>query len=53
MVHITAPEDARELEALLRTKLDYPGEIAHIELNPGLAIHAGAGMVGVVFTVEK
>jgi len=53
MVHITAPEDARELEVLLRARLDCPKEIMHIELNPGLAIHAGAGMVGVVFVIGK
>ncbi len=53
MVHITAPEDAKELEALLRARLDCPKEIIHIELNPGLAIHAGAGMVGVVFAIGK
>lgn len=53
MAHIIAPEDARELEVLLRAELDCPDEIMHAELNPGLAIHAGAGMVGVVFTTGK
>jgi len=53
MIHITAPEDAKELEALLRDELDCPEEILHVELNPGLAVHAGAGMVGVVFTAGK
>ena len=53
MIHITAPEDAKELEALLRAELDCPDEIMHIELNPGLAVHAGAGLVGVVYTVGR
>ena len=51
MIHITAPDDAKELETLLRAELDCPDEIMHIELNPGLAVHAGAGLVGVVYTV--
>ena len=53
MVHVTASEDAKELEALLRAELDCPREIMHVELNPGLAVHAGAGLVGVVFTTGK
>ena len=53
MIHITAPEDAKELESLLRAELDCPDEIMHVELNPGLAIHAGAGLVGVVFRAGK
>lgn len=53
MIHITASQDAGELESLLRTELDCPEEIMHVELNPGLAIHAGAGLAGVVFTTGK
>ena len=53
MIHITAPEDAKQLESLLRAELDCPNEIMHVELNPGLAIHAGAGLVGVVYTVGE
>ena len=53
MGHITAPEDASKLEALLRMSLDCPDDVSYFELNPGLAIHAGAGMVGVVFTTGK
>ena len=53
MIHITAPEDAGQLESLLRAELDCPDEVMHIELNSGLAVHAGAGLVGVVFTTGK
>jgi len=53
MIHITASEDAGELESLLRAELDCPEEIMRVELNPGLAIHAGAGLAGVVFTTGK
>jgi len=53
MIHVTAREDATQLEALLRAELDCPDEIMHVELNPGLSVHAGAGLVGVVFTAGK
>ncbi len=53
MIHVTAPEDAQQLESMLRTKLDCPPEMLFSELNPGLSVHAGAGLVGVVFVVSK
>jgi DegV family protein with EDD domain len=53
MIHVNAPEDARQLEAMLRAKLDCPAEIMIGDMNPGLSIHAGAGLVGVVFVVGK
>lgn len=53
MIHVTAPEDARQLESMLRTELDCPAEMLFNELNPGLSVHAGAGLVGVVFVVGK
>jgi DegV family protein with EDD domain len=53
MIHVTAPEDARQLESMLRAELDCPEEMLFSELNPGLSIHAGAGLVGVVFVIGK
>ncbi len=53
MVHIAALEDAQQLEALLRAQIDCPDEILYGELNPGIAIHAGVGFVGVVFVTGK
>lgn len=53
MMHVTALEDAQKLENLLQAKLTCPGEISTFELNPGLAVHTGAGFVGVVFVVGK
>jgi DegV family protein with EDD domain len=51
MVHADAPEDARQLEALLREALEVPVETITAELNPGLSVHSGAGMIGAAFTV--
>ena len=53
MIHVTAPDDAQQLESMLRTKLDCPAEMLFSELNPGLSVHAGAGLVGVVFVIGK
>jgi DegV family protein with EDD domain len=53
MIHVTAPQDARQLETILRAELDCPEEMLFSELNPGLSVHAGAGLVGVVFVVGK
>ena len=53
MIHVTAPDDARQLETLLRAELDCPEQMLFSELNPGLSVHAGAGLVGVVFVVGK
>jgi DegV family protein with EDD domain len=53
MVHVNAEEDARQLEGLLRSALACPSETIFGELNPGLSIHSGAGMVGTAFTVGK
>jgi DegV family protein with EDD domain len=47
--HVLAPESAVQLEVLLRNALPCPQDIPHIEINPGLSIHTGAGMVAVVF----
>jgi len=49
MIHVTVPEDARTLESMLRTRLDCPAETLFAEMNPGLSIHAGTGLVGVAF----
>ena len=51
MIHVTASEDAKQLESMLRAALDCPADMLFSELNPGLSVHAGAGLVGVVFVV--
>ena len=53
MVHINASDNAHQLESMLRTGLNCPNDILFAEMNPGLSIHAGAGLVGVAFVTGK
>jgi DegV family protein with EDD domain len=48
IIHVNAPEKAREFEARLREHLSCPDDVITAEFTPGLAIHSGTGIVGVV-----
>ena len=52
IVHVAVPDQAREFEAQLRASLNCPDDILIAGLSPGLSVHSGAGMLGVV-TVAK
>ena len=49
ILHVNAPEEARQLEQMLRAATPCPEEIIVAELTPGLSTHTGTGMVGVSF----
>jgi DegV family protein with EDD domain len=53
VLHINVPEAARQFEAQLRNAMPCPGEIRYVELTPGLSIHTGAGLVGVVLVTKE
>jgi DegV family protein with EDD domain len=53
VLHVAAPDEAREMEALLRSNLKCPDEILIAELKAGLSVHTGAGLVGVGFVIKK
>jgi DegV family protein with EDD domain len=53
VLNVNCPEAAKQFEAQLRSALPCPDEILHVDVNPGLSIHTGAGMVAVVFSVAK
>ena len=51
IIHVDAPEAAREFAGQLRAALPCPDDVLTAELTPGLSVHSGAGMVGVGFVV--
>ena len=53
ILHVKALEAAQQFEKLVQTALPCPAEIMYAEMNPGLSIHSGAGLVGVVFVTAK
>ena len=48
ILNIDAPGDALQFQAQLRAGLKCPDDIMLADLGPGLSVHAGAGLVGVV-----
>ena len=52
LLHVTAGDSLQEFETMIREKLPCP-DITYAEINPGLSVHTGSGLVGVVFTTSK
>ena len=53
IIHVNVPAQAHEFEAQLRASLPYTGEVVYAELTPGLSVHAGAGLVGLVMVTGQ
>jgi len=53
IVNVKCPDSARLFETQIRAALPCPDEILHTDVNPGLSVHTGAGMVAVAFTTSK
>ena len=52
-LHVNALPDAREFADKLRERLPLPASTFFAELTPGLSVHSGDGLVGVVLVSEK
>jgi len=52
IIHVAAPEEAKQFAAQLRTCTQCPADLPLVELTPGLSVHAGAGTVGVAMVVS-
>lgn len=48
IIHVAVPEQARRFQEQVQSALSYDGAVLFTELTPGLSVHAGAGVVGVV-----
>jgi fatty acid-binding protein DegV len=53
LIHTNVPEDARLFEEQVRASLSCPDDVLTAELTPGLSVHSGAGLVGVVVVASK
>jgi DegV family protein with EDD domain len=53
VLHITDPQGAQALADRLRDQFACPPEILTVEFTPGLSVHAGSGVVGVVVLAGK
>ncbi len=53
VLNVNAADGARSFQALLQAALPCPEEITFTDVNPGLSVHTGAGMVAVVFVLAK
>ncbi len=53
IIHVNDLEGAHELEALLRAQMPFPASVLTAAFTPGLSVHAGTGVVGVVLLTGK
>jgi len=52
VIHVNDLQGAAEMETLLRARFACPEKIVVAEFTPGLSVHAGSGVVGVVIQTD-
>ncbi len=53
VLHVNDMPAARQFEAILKSELECPAETPIVDINPGLSVHTGAGMVGVCAVIGR
>jgi DegV family protein with EDD domain len=53
IIHVNAEEEAKKFEVMLKDGLTCPKDIPIIDINPGLSVHTGAGLVGTCMVIDK
>jgi fatty acid-binding protein DegV len=48
IIHVNNPEEALKFKETISQSLNYTGPVIIAPFTPGLSVHAGAGVVGVV-----
>ena len=51
--HVSVPEDAQRFQKQVLARVPYSGQVITGGLTPGLSVHAGAGVVGVVVVAAR
>lgn len=53
VIHVNAQENAKQFAGLLRDALDYQKNVPIVDINPGLSVHTGAGLIGTCIVIDK
>lgn len=53
IIHVTDPQGAQDLHGQLCSRLLCPDEVITAEFTPGLSVHAGSGVVGLVVVAAE
>ncbi len=53
ILHVNDKEAAAKFEVMLRGALDCPEDMPLVDINPGLSVHTGAGLVGVCLVIGR
>lgn len=52
VLHVNAEDAANEFKEMLQNALQRPQELPLVEVNPGLSVHTGAGLVGTCMVID-
>jgi len=53
VIHVKAESAAGQFEEMLRNELNCPKDVPLVDINPGLAVHTGAGLVGTCMVIGR